>query len=161
MSTHKNIDKICIVVIILALILTVLFMNGKSLGLIAVVDEDAENYEGDEYFSANDLNGSWDTSKATVITLKGDSATISGDGAYSYDGDVYIAGGGYYVVSGSLTDGQLVVDAYSSSKVWILFDGVDIYCSDNAGLIVNEAEKVFLTLAEGSKNSISTGAEYS
>lgn len=33
MSTHKNIDKICCVVVALALILTVLFMNGESLGI--------------------------------------------------------------------------------------------------------------------------------
>lgn len=32
MSTHKNIDRICCVVIALALVLTVAFMNGERLG---------------------------------------------------------------------------------------------------------------------------------
>ena len=33
MSTHKNIDKICVVVIVLSMILTILFMNGSALGI--------------------------------------------------------------------------------------------------------------------------------
>ena len=35
MSTHKHIDKICCVAIVLALILTVVFMNGESLGIVS------------------------------------------------------------------------------------------------------------------------------
>ena len=35
MSTHKNIDRICIVVIVICLLLTILFMNGQALGLQA------------------------------------------------------------------------------------------------------------------------------
>ncbi len=35
MSTHKHIDKICCVAVTLALVITVLFMNGKSLGIVS------------------------------------------------------------------------------------------------------------------------------
>lgn len=35
MSTHKHIDKICCVAVVLALVITVLFMNGKSLGILS------------------------------------------------------------------------------------------------------------------------------
>ena len=35
MSTHKNIDRICIAITIFALLVTVLFMNGKVLGIQA------------------------------------------------------------------------------------------------------------------------------
>ncbi len=33
MSTHKHIDKICCVIMAVALILTVIFINGESLGI--------------------------------------------------------------------------------------------------------------------------------
>ena len=33
MSTHKHIDKICVVVLILTLVITVLLMNGTALGI--------------------------------------------------------------------------------------------------------------------------------
>ena len=103
MSTHKHIDKICIAVLIVSLIVTVIFMNGKSFGLVGIVDEDAEGYEGTTYFTANDQNGTWDTSSATTISLNGDEATVTGGGAYAYDGSVYIENAGYYVISGELT----------------------------------------------------------
>jgi hypothetical protein len=161
MSTHKNIDRICIVVLVLTLLVIVLFMNGESLGVEVIVDEDAESYTGTAYFTANDLNGEWDSSGATVITLNGAEAKVSGPGAYAYDGGVVISNAGYFVVSGTLTDGSITVDTYNSSKVWILLDGVDITCSDDACIRVDEADKVFLTLAAGSVNSLSSGAEYS
>ena len=161
MSTHKHIDRICAVVIVLTLLLTVLFMNGASLGLQTVIDEDAEGHSDSVYFTANDQDGDWDSSNATVITLNGDSGTISGNGAYFYDGNVYITGGGTYVLSGTLTDGSIVVDAYASSKVWILLSGVDITCSDDACIRIDEADKVFLTLAEGTENTLQSGTEYS
>ena len=96
MSTSKNIDKICVCVIVIALIFTAVFMNGKSLGLVAVTDEDAESYEGTTYFTANDLDGDWDTSQATVITLEGSDASVLGSGAYAYDGSVYITNGAFF-----------------------------------------------------------------
>ncbi len=35
MSTHKHIDKICCVAVVLALVVTVVFMNGKSIGIVS------------------------------------------------------------------------------------------------------------------------------
>ncbi|MBQ9032380.1 MAG: carbohydrate-binding domain-containing protein [Parasporobacterium sp.] len=161
MSTHKKFDVICVVVILCALVITVLFMNGEKLGLIPVADEDSPYYRKSDYFTANDLNGDWDDSSATKITLTGDSAKISGNGAYCLEGDLIIAGGGYYVIEGTLDDGSIIVDAYESSKVWIRLNGADVYCSDNAALIVKQAEKVFVTLSEGTQNRFAGGSDYS
>ena len=161
MSTHKLFDFICVVVLLLTIAITVLFINGERLGIEVIVDEDAEGYSGSAFFTKNDLAGDWSTDGATVITLKGDNATVSGGGAYTYNGDVIITGAGRYVVSGTLTDGSVIVDAENSSKVWLLFDGVDITCSDDACLRVDNADKVFLTLAEGSENSLTSGETYS
>ena len=35
MSTHKHIDRICVVITLLALLITILFMNGEAMGLTA------------------------------------------------------------------------------------------------------------------------------
>jgi len=161
-STHKKIDKICIVVLVLMLILTVAFMNGERLGIRVVADEDAESCSGTAYFTANDQDGAWtDNAYTTYITLNGAAASVSGSGAYAYDGGVVISNGGWYVITGTLTDGSIVVDTYSSSKVWLRLEGVDITCSDDACLIVDQADKVFLTLADGSVNTFTSGAAYS
>ena len=161
MSTHKNIDLICVVVTVLAIVLAVLFMNGERLGIEKVVDEDSENSSGSVYFTNNDLNGAWDSARATKIVLKGDRASVSGSGAYVYNGDVIINGTGLYDVSGALSDGSIIVDAHGTSKVWVRLSGAEIYCSDNAAFRVEQADKVFLTLAEGADNRIESGAEFS
>ncbi|MBR1523276.1 MAG: carbohydrate-binding domain-containing protein [Lachnospiraceae bacterium] len=160
MSTSKYIDRICVIITICAVILTAVFMNGKAIGIQAIVDEDAESYEGTEYFTANDMNSSWDTDGAVLIDLMGDNATIEGNGAYFYDGDLYITGAGKYVIGG-VSYGSIIVDAYESSKVYILLDMVDINCKDDAAFKVEQADKVFLTLAEGSSNYFTSGEEYS
>ena len=161
MSSSKKIDVICIIMALLALALAVLFMNGEALGLKTVVDEDAEENSDLVYFTKNDLNGSWNTAVATKIVLKKDKVKIAGSGAIVKDGNVLINSGGHYIVSGTLSDGSIVIDAKSSAKVWILLDGADITCSDDACIKVKNADKVFLTLAEDSENSLESGAVYS
>ena len=42
-----------------------------------------------------------------------------------------------------------------------MLNGVDINCSDDAAFRIEQADKVFLTLAEGTENSLTSGAEYS
>lgn len=157
MSTSRHIDIICFAAALLAIVITVLFMNGEALGITPLADEDA----GDGMFTENDLNAGWDTSGATYITLTGDGGNIAGNGAYAYGGDIYIVYAGKYVLSGELTDGSVIVNADGDDKIWLLVDGVALNCSDGAAIRVEQAEKVFLTLAEGTENTVSCGEVYS
>ena len=161
MSTSRYFDRICAIVLIAALIVTVLFMNGQAIGIELVVDADSEAHSDNEYFTENDLLSDWDTSSATYITLEGDTVSIKGNNAYEYDGNVVISGSGKFVITGTLDDGYITVDANANSKVWILLQNVDITCSDNACLRVDEADKVFLTLAGGTENTLTGGEELS
>ena len=156
MSTHRHFDAICVAVLIVTLLITVLFMNGEALGIRVIVDEDAEQHSGDSWFTTNDRDGIWDSEGATQITLNGSSATVSGGGAYVLNGDVVISSAGKYVLSGSLDDGSVIIDTDKSAKVWILLNSVDIHSSDAPCLDVEQAEKVFLTLAAGTENSMTT-----
>lgn len=162
MSTHRNIDRICIAVLVLTLLLTVAFMNGKKLGIKAVIDEDAESYSGSTYFTENDLDGDWaDNAYTTDITLDSSGGKIDGNGAYFLNGDLVISNGGWYVLSGTLEGGSIIVDAHDSSKVWIRLNGVTVNCSDDACIQIDQADKVFLTLAEGTENTLTSGSSYS
>lgn len=158
MSTSKHFPAVCAVVLALALVVTVLFMNGEALGIQVIRDEDSEANEDSQYFTTNDQNTDW---TATTITLNGDTATVSGSGAYANGGSVTISAAGYYDVSGILTDGSLIVDAGKNAKVFIRLNGVSITCSDDAAIRVNQADKVFLTLADGTENTVTSGETYS
>lgn len=159
MSTSKHFNAICAVVLALALAVTVLFMNGEKLGIQVIRDEDSEENESSQYFTANDQNTGW--TAATTITLNGDTAALSGPGAYANGGSVTITAAGYYDVTGTLTDGSLIVDAGKNAKVFIRLNGVYITCADDAAIRVNQADKVFLTLAEGTENAVTSGEAYS
>ena len=161
MSTSRHFNIIASVITALAVLLTVLFMNGEALGITKVVDEDRESNSDASYFTTADRDADWDTSDATVITLADDDTVIRGRNAYVNGGSVTITESGTYVISGTLTDGSIVVDAHDSSKVRILLDGVLLSCSDDACIRVEQADKVFLTLAEGSENTVSSGTVYS
>ena len=161
MSTHRHFDKICVAVLILTLAVTILFMNGESLGITVVPDRDRESYTGSEYFTENDLDADWSGKATTTISLNGSGAKVSGSGAYADSGSVTIVQSGYYVVSGTLDDGNLIVDAKNYSKVWILLDGVTITSSGSACIDVEQADKVFLTLAEGSQNTLNGASSFS
>ena len=157
MSTHKHIDIICIVIAVLALLLTVLFMNGNALGIISVSKEENSN----AVFTENDLNAQWDTSNATKITLSDSGSTISGNGAYENGGNIYIVYAGKYVISGELSNGKILIDADGDDKIWLMLSGASIHCEDDAAIRIEQAGKVFLTLKDGTENALSSGAAYS
>lgn len=161
MSAHRHFDWICVAVLVCTVLITTLFMNGARFGIETVKDGDAEGSTDSAYFTKNDRDGSWNSATATRIRLSGDSASVSGGGAYVYDGDVVIAQAGRYVVSGTLHDGSIRVSAESGSKVWLMLNGADISCSDDAPIRIEQADKVFLTLAEGTENSLTGGEAYS
>ena len=66
---------------------------------------------------------------------------------------------GTYVLSGALSEGQIVVDA-DSAKVQLVLDNVDITCASRAAIYVKNADKTFITLAEDSENILMNTAEY-
>ena len=72
---------------------------------------------------------------------------------------VTITAAGTYVLSGSSENVQIVVKAGDQDKVQIVLDGVTMTGTD-AAIVVENADKTFITLAEGSKNSISDSANH-
>ncbi|MER2174428.1 MAG: carbohydrate-binding domain-containing protein [Carnobacterium sp.] len=116
----------------------------------------AADYDLD--FSSDDLEVGYDESDSTTIQLADNQSTSSGEGA-TIDGNVVtITTGGTYLISGTLSDGQINVTAPDTEEVHLIFDGVDITSSTTAPLLIEEADKVFVTLAEGSENTLTDKA---
>ena len=113
----------------------------------------------DDCFTERDLFGTWDAT-ATQIALEGDTAVIASHVVDVAGGMVTIVDGGVYVLSGTLDDGQIVVDVKDDEKVQLVLNGVSITCSDSAAILVRQADKVFITLAEGTENTLANGGEF-
>ena len=111
------------------------------------------------YFTDRDQDASYDESSATKVSLSGSTAKVSGDGAKVSGSTVTITAAGTYVLSGSSENVQIVVKAGDQDKVQIVLNGVTMKGTD-AAIVVESADKTFITLAEGSKNSIADSANH-
>lgn len=94
-----------------------------------------------DYFSKRDLAGTWDADEAKEITLT-DSLTITEAGTY--------------ILSGTLEDGTVTVNVSKDDKVQLVLNGVSVTSSKSAAMLVESADKVFITLAEGTENSLTS-----
>lgn len=111
-----------------------------------------------ELFSDRDFEKEYNAADCVTIALQ--NTTASGSGV-SIDGSkVTIVKEGTYLLSGSLTDGMIVVDTDKESKVQLILDGADIHSQANAPIYIKQADKVFITLADGSSNSLSCGESF-
>lgn len=94
------------------------------------------------------------------IRLEGDSARASSDSVKIEGTKVTITENATHVISGTLNDGMLIVDAEDTAKLQVVFNGVQITSATSAAMYILEADKVFLTLAEGTKNSLANGGTF-
>lgn len=120
---------------------------------------EAGTFSSADMFTERDLAGTYEESGAVYVTLSDDGITGETDGVVIKEQTVTITAEGTYIFSGTLSEGQIVVDA-DNAKVQIVFDNVDITCASSAAVYVKSAEKVFVTLAEGSQNTLRNTDEY-
>ncbi len=106
-------------------------------------------------------SGSYSAATAATVTLTGDSASVSGSGVSVSGSAVTFTAAGTYLVSGSLTDGQLIVDTADTEKVKLVLNGVSVSCSTGpAVLILSSPKKTILYTAADSVNLLSDGSGY-
>ncbi len=134
-------------------------VSAASTSESATVNE-VDASEMDFEYSKRDLDASYDDDAATHITLAGTSASVEGDGAVADGTTVTISAEGTYVVSGSLSDGQVVVEAPDDAKVQVVLADASIHNEEGPAMYVKQADKVFITLADGTTNTLTDGANY-
>ena len=110
-------------------------------------------------YSEEKLDASWNEKSAVKITLNGDSVTAD-DKNVEVDGSkVTITGAGTYVLSGTISDGQIVVDSDDKDSVRLVLNGAEITCSNSSAIWVKAGDTI-ITLADGTENTLTDGAEY-
>ncbi len=122
-------------------------------------DVDSTKSDGD-MFTGRDSKTEYDVNKAVTIRLNGISATASSNSVQISGPMVTIKEEATYVISGELTDGMLIVDAPDTAKLQIVFNGATIMSKSSAALYIREADKVFLTLADGTSNTLANGGDF-
>ena len=100
------------------------------------------------------------TEANTSIILDGKKITVNGSGVLVSGSIATITSSGTFSISGKLDDGQIIVDSDAKETVNLILKGVDIKCSNSSPIYVAQADKVIITIAEGTENFISDGVIY-
>ena len=111
-------------------------------------------------YDEDDLDSSTDVVVMSYIMLEGDSITLEGSGVFVEGNIVTITTTGTFSISGTLYNGQIIVNTGDEESVRLILNGVDITCATSSPIYVINAEKTVLTLAEGSDNFITDGDSY-
>jgi hypothetical protein len=181
MKERNNMKKVTSLLLLAALVLTVsacssaafatvesTTASGAETSLVESTVNDLDQQQTVETASTpisveydqDDLEVSTDTSDLSYVRLEGDSITFEGSGA-TVDGSIItITAAGTYSISGTVDDGQIIIDTEDEETVYLVLDGVDITSSTSAPIYVRNAEKTVITLADGSENYVTDGTSY-
>lgn len=114
----------------------------------------------EEMFTDRDQKTDYEESQCTAIVLNGESASSDSDSVQISDSTVTITRDGTYLISGTLNDGMIIVNAGESDKLQLIFRDVSVTCRTCAPLCILTADKVFITLAEGTHNTLNGGDSF-
>lgn len=142
----------------LSLLLTAAGCSGSAAGsLLSGGSSPAEVPEAVRAIAAKYQTGSPLSAAQTTIQLSEDSTAVTGAGAQVSGSTVTITAGGVYAVSGTLDDGQLVINA-AGETVELLLNGVSISSDSSAPIYAKKAALTVITLIEGTENTLSEGS---
>lgn len=151
-------------IIILFLLTFAMLFCGCSKEEEGKQEEQKENVSSEtaavDMFTDRDYEMGYDESNSVVIELNGDSASCSSNAVQISGSTITIMDEGTYILRGILNDGMIIVNAEDTDKPQIVLDNVSICSETSASIYILEADKVFLTLAEGTENTLSNGGSF-
>lgn len=132
---------------------------------VAETETSTQNSAGAEIdtstmFSDRDKEIEYDEENSARIQLSDEGSVCESDAVEISQNTVTIVDEGTYIISGTLTDGMVMVKAEDTDKVQIVLDQANISNSQSAAIYIASADKVFLTLADGSENILENGGSY-
>lgn len=122
--------------------------------------QNTEEVSIDDMFTERDLKTDYDKENAISINLTGTTATCESDTVKIDGSTITLTDEKTYIISGTLSDGMIIVEADEQAKPQLVFDGVDITSKTSAPLYIKTADKVFVTLATDSENTLSNDGEF-
>jgi len=156
--------RIFSLLLVAVLLLTLFSCNGKEeSAAISGTSASASQSLAESFVPKSDLemfterDRRIDYSNETQIKIEfTKSGAVCSSSSVSINGcDAVLLKEGCYVISGECSNGRIVVEADENDKLWIVFDDLELSCNGSAPLYIKSADKVFVTLANGSENTLS------
>lgn len=118
-----------------------------SLSSVEALKENTVTHESSSDYS-------WTGATLVKLTLDGKSVTIDGEGASVSGGIISITSAGNYSFSGSLSDGQVVVNTSDTAIVRLILNNAELSCSSGSAVSIEKAAKTMIVASEGTSNQI-------
>ncbi len=107
---------------------------------------------------AEDGNAELAAINSATITLNGDSIAFEGYGVTVDGTKATVTLPGVYTISGTLNDGQIIVDCVMNEKVELLLAGATIHCEKSAPInIVKSEKRTTIRTAADTQNALTCG----
>lgn len=119
-----------------------------------------EQNDTEDMFTDRDKEIGYDEDECIAIQLSDNTSSCDSSSVAIEDQNVTITDEGTYLLSGSLSDGMVIIDVDDNAKVQLILNGVTINHNSSAAIYVKTADKVFITLASDTKNVLSNGGTY-
>ena len=113
-----------------------------------------------EMFSERDKEVGYEEAESTVILLADNGFSCESDAVSITENTVTIKDEGTYILSGSLSNGMVIVEAEDTDKIQLVLNGVSISNTQSAALYIRSADKVFVTAASGTENILENNGTY-
>lgn len=120
----------------------------------------AEALAGNSEVHDDGAEDGWESSAVIPIVLNGASITADGAGLTVDGSTVTITAAGTYSLSGSLQDGQIIVNSEDEAVVRLILNGVDLRSSTSAPIYIMRAAEAAIVLADNTENTVSDGSAY-
>lgn len=116
--------------------------------------------EMDFEFTNRDNTDTYNEGSAVRVEFSEGNAAVSGTGAVAEGARVTLTAEATYILSGNTSDGMVTVNCGDEDKVQIVFEDLDLTNPSGPAFYIKNADKVVITLKEGSVNSLSDGQSY-
>lgn len=114
----------------------------------SLYDISVDDHDADSTYNEN----------GTKIELADGDIRISGAGASAQGNIVTISAGGTYIISGSLSDGQIIVEDKGKSDIHLVLNNIDITCSNSSALFIKQSGETKITIT--GENRLADVGEY-
>lgn len=102
----------------------------------------------------------WSQSDAIPIVLNGTTIECNSNKVSISGTKATIKSAGQYLISGTLANGQIVVNTNDEATVKLIFNGANVSNSNNSPVYVCNSKKTILIITENTENVITDGSTY-
>ncbi len=121
--------------------------SGSSQGVSRLEHDDPADYQ-------------WDDSEIIPVTLNGDTIDVNNAAGTVNGSVVTLTSAGTYRITGTLTDGQIIVDTTDQEIVRLILAQAEINCLSSAPIYVRNSAKTMIVLEENTENVVTDGVSY-